>query len=983
MRKIVLIVFAIGWLIAQNAMAQSRTISGKVTDRENGQPLPGVAVVLKGTGTGASTGVDGTYTLTIPANLPNATLVFKFLGMMTKEAPVGTASVIDVALQADAKQLSEVVVTGYTTQNKREVAGSIATVKAEDVSQVPLASFDQALQGKASGVLIQAQSGQPGAPAAVTIRGKGSIVGTNSPLYVVDGVQINANDFSTLNPADFASFNILKDAAATSLYGSRGANGVIVITTRRGTTGKTRVNYSAQYGFSRAPENRLEVMDSNQKLDYELANGNPYGWTDEDLARLRTVNTNWEDVFFRTGKTVNHTLSASGGKDNTVYYVSGSVFDQTGTVENTGLKRYTGRTNIDSKAGNFSFGLNTTVGYSSFTNTIENNSVVSTPLNAIRWTNPYETPYDESGQYTEIMSGQPNALQELLENKYLRQQLKGIGSVYVSYAVPFVEGLTLKTNWGGDFTANETANYIDPTTATGRAQTGRSGSLTRAYGNAFRYTGTTSASYSKQFGIDHRLTVALFNEVVKYKGNNFGYTGYGLGGAFDNEAGITPGTSDNGFIPAVSGNGSVNALVSYFTDVQYGFKERYFLSLGGRRDGSSRFGSDRRYANFGSVGFSWIVTDEDFMAGLRDNFLNELKLKVSYGSAGNQALNEDFAPRELFARAVYNGVSGLVQNQLANPSLQWERRTTLNAGFELATLQGRLRATAEFYNALTSDLFLNRQLSRTSGYSSLVTNVGELRNRGMELSLDGDLIKTSDFTWNANVSLTYNQNVVTKLVGNDNEIEDGIYINRVGESMNSIYLVRYAGVDPETGDPQFYTKDGEITNVYNPNDRVIVGSIEAPYFGGFGTSLNYKGFEISTFFSFVKGNEIYNNDRANIENPQYLYDNLATSMLTEWRKKGDVTQIPRWDATWYNDATTRMVESGDFLRLRNVNISYALPQGLVSKLRMESIKVFAQGQNLKTWTDFAGFDPEIASGILTGAQYPALRTVTFGLNLGF
>ncbi|ARS36029.1 SusC/RagA family TonB-linked outer membrane protein [Pontibacter actiniarum] len=983
MKKILLLVFTVGLFMAQHALAQSRTVSGKVTDQEDGQALPGVAVVLKGTPTGTSTGVDGTYSIDVPANHADATLIFKFVGMVEQEIVVGAKKVIDVALQTDAKQLAEVVVTGYTTQNKREVSGSIATVNAEEVSQVPLASFDQALQGKAPGVLIQAQSGQPGAPAAVTIRGKGSIVGTNSPLYIVDGVQIMADDFSTLNPADFSTFNVLKDAAATSLYGSRGANGVIVITTKRGVAGKTRINYNVQYGYSKAPENRLEVMDTNQKLDYELANGNPYGWTEEDLSKLRKVNTDWEDVFFRTGKTVNHTLSASGGNDHTVYYLSGSVFDQTGTVENTGLQRYTGRANIDSRAGDFSFGLNATLGYSEFTNTIENNSVVTTPLNAIRWTNPYETPYDEQGNYTEIMSGQPNALQELLENQYLRQQLKGVGNAYVSYAVPFWEGLTLKTSWGGDFTANEVNNFIDPSTATGRAQTGRSGSLTRTYAKAFRYTGTTSAAYTKTFGIDHRLGVALFNEVVRYKGNNFGFTGYGLGGAFDNEAGVTPGTADNGYIPAVNGSGSVNALVSYFADVQYGFKERYFLNLGARRDGSSRFGSDRRYANFGSVGLSWIVTDEGFMAGLRDNVLNELKLKASYGSAGNQALETDFASRELFARAVYNGVSGLLQTQLANPMLQWERRTTLNAGFELATLQGRLRVTGEFYNALTSDLFLNRQLSRTSGYSSLVTNVGELRNRGVEMSLEGDLLQLKDFTWSATISLTYNKNEITKLVGNDSEIENGIYINRVGEPMNSLYLVRYAGVNPTTGDPQFYTKEGEVTSVYNPNDRVVVGSVEAPLFGGFGTSVNYKGFELSAFFSFVRGNKVYNNDRANIENPQYLYDNLATSMLTEWRKPGDITQIPRWDATWYNDATTRMVESGDFLRLRNVNVSYALPKSLTGRMHVESIKVFAQGQNLKTWTGFAGFDPEVSTGILSGAQYPALRTVTFGLNIGF
>ncbi|MFD2247039.1 SusC/RagA family TonB-linked outer membrane protein [Pontibacter ruber] len=984
MRRHLLLNFVLVLCLVFQAMGQGRTVSGKVTEKATGQGLPGVSVAVKGTTTGTNTDIDGSYTLSLPANVTdNVTLVFRFVGMATQEVALAGRSSVNVALAPDSKQLSEVVVTGYSTQNKREVSGSIATVKAEEVSQAPLASFDQSLQGKAPGILIQAQSGQPGAAAAVVIRGKGSVVGNNDPLYILDGVQISAGDFATLNPADFETFNVLKDAAATSIYGSRGANGVIVITSKKGTAGKTRINYNAQYGYSNAPSNRLEVMDSNQKLDYELANGNPYEWTDEDLTRLRAINTDWEDVFFRTGKTANHTLSASGGSEKTTYFVSGSIFDQTGTVENTGLKRYTGRANVGSSAGNFTFGLNSTFGYSEFTNTSENNSGIASPLNAIRWTNPYETPYDEDGNYTEIVSGQPNALQELLENRYLRQQIKGVGSIYVAYAVPFVKGLTLKTNWGGDFTGNETNNYIDPTTYTGSFATGRSGSLTRGYGRFFRYTGTTSASYTKEFGTDHRLTVALFNEIVKTKGNNFSFTGYGLGGAFDNESGITPGTTDNGFIPAVNGNGRINALLSYFTDVQYGFKDRYFLSLGARRDGSSRFGADRRFANFGSVGFSWIVSDESFMEGLRDVVFNDLKFKVSYGSAGNQALADDFASRELFSRAVYNGVSGLTQTQLANDLLQWERRTTFNTGIEMATLQGRLKATAEFYNSLTSDLFLDRQLSRTSGYSSINSNVGELRNRGVEVSLDGDIVKTGDFTWSANASVTYNKNEITKLVGDQQEIENGIYINRVGETMNSIYLVRYAGVNPDNGDPQFYTKDGEITNVYDPNDRVIVGSTEAPFFGGFGTALNFKGFEVSTFFSFVKGNEIYNNDRSNIENPQYLYDNLATTMLTEWRKPGDITQIPRPDAAWYNDNTTRMVESGDFLRLRNINISYTLPQTLVSRLNLSSIKLYAQGQNLKTWTDFAGFDPEISTGVLTGAQYPALRTVTFGLNVGF
>ena len=960
-------------------MAQSRTVTGTVTDAATNQPLPGVTVLVKDTQIGTATVSDGTFTLDVPAG--NNTLVFRFIGYETKEMPIGTNNVVNATLGVNAQQLNEVVVNGYITQNQREVTGSVSTVKAEEIKQTPLGSFDQALQGRAPGILVQANSGQPGAAANVVIRGKGSIIGNNEPLYIMDGVQISASDFATLNPSDFESLTILKDASAASIYGSRGANGVVVITTKKGIAGATRVNYDGQYGFSNAPENRLVVMNTAQKLEYELANGNPYEWTDEDLARLRQIDTNWEDVFFRTGKTQSHTLSASGGSEKTTYFLSGSIFDQTGTVPNTGLERFTGRANVESNAGNFNFGVNSTFGVSNFQNTSEANTGIASPLNAIRWTNPYETPYDAEGNYTQIVSGQPNALQELLENSNLRKQLKGVGNVYLSYDVPFLDGLKLRTTWGGDFTSNESTAFVDPTTYSGQFSTGGSGSFGRGYFRRFRYTGTTSAVYDTKFGEEHTLSVALFNEIVNSKYQNFNFTGYGLGGAFENEAGITPGNASNGFIPAVGGDGSENALLSYFTNINYGFKDRYFLTVGARRDGSSRFGADRRFANFGSVGFSWIMTDEPFMAGLSDIF-NEVKFKISYGSAGNQALTEDFASRELFRRAVYGGASGLAQFQLANPLLQWERKTTFNTGLELTALNGRIGATVELYNSITSDLFLDRQLSRTTGYEELVSNVGELQNRGVELALTGEVIRSSDFTWSLNASLTYNQNEIKSLVGDQEEIIDGIFINRVGEPMNSLFVVRYAGVNPDNGNPLYLNKDGEETEIYDPNDRVVVGTAEAPFFGGFGTSLNFKGFEVSSFFSFVTGNKLFNNDRANIENPLYLYDNLAVDLLNEWRTPGQITDIPSPEAP-FESGTTHFVEDGDFLRLRNLTVSYALNSELVNSIGLNGIRVFAQGQNLVTWTKFRGFDPEVSDGSLVGAQYPALRTITFGLNVGF
>ena len=979
MKKILLVNLCLLLFVAQ-AYSQSITVTGKVTAQSDGAPLPGVNVTAKGTNTGTQTNGQGNFKLEVTGNARS--LVFSNIGYKSKEVVIGSGA-INVTLEEDQKSLSEVIVTGYTTQNRREVTGSVATVSGEQVAQVPIASFDQALQGRVPGVLIQANSGQPGAAANVIIRGRGSILGSTDPLYLVDGIEISAANFSTLNPNDFASFSLLKDAASTSQYGSRGANGVIVITTKQGQVGAPQFRYDFQYGRSKAPANKLKVMNTAQKLDYELANGNPNEWSDEDIAGFRLIDTDWEDVFFKKGTTRSHNLSVSGGSEKTKYLISGGAFDQDGIVPTTGLKRYTGRANVSSGAKNFDFGLTSSFGYSKYTGTSEANTSIASPLNAIRWTNPYLAPYNADGTYSQNPTGQPNPLPELLENKNLRGQLKIIGTVYGVYRFPFAPGLYAKVNAGTDYTTNETNTFTDPSTYSGSLQTGQKGALARAYSKFVRYTLTSSIGYSKKFGTDHTLSAALFNELVKGNGTNFGFTGYGLGGAFENESGITPGTSTNGFIPLVNGNGSENSLLSYFANATYSYKDRYYVQASARRDGSSRFGANKRYANFGSVGLSWIVSNESFFAPVKD-VLNDLKFKVSYGSAGNQTLSSDFASRNLFSRALYNGGSGLLESTLPAPDLQWERRTTLNVGLEFTALKGRIGGTVEYYNAVTGDLFLNRQLSRTTGYQSIVTNVAELRNRGIEASINADVLKFKDFTWNLFANFTYNQNKVTKLYDGQNQIvqDDGTVL-RPGELTNSQFLVRYVGVNPDNGNSIYLDKDGKQTEDFSADDRVLVGSAEIPYFGGFGTTINFKGIELNALFSYVWGNKIYNNDRTNIENPDYLFDNISVDLLREWRAPGQSTDIPRPDQT-IQTTTTRFLEDGKFLRLRNVTLSYDLPKSWVSNIRLKSVRVFMQGQNLITWTKFRGFDPEVAANSsLIGAQYPALRTVTAGLSVGF
>ncbi|MDX2046742.1 MAG: TonB-dependent receptor [Chitinophagaceae bacterium] len=980
--KKLLLSFLVSLFFSQLIYAQERVVTGKVTSAKEGTPVEGATVRIKGTSGATVTTSDGTFRITIQGN--NAVLIVSGVGLAEKEVAVGNSSNIDVVLEEALKTLQEVFVTGYTTQNKRQVAGSISKLSGDEIKMQPVGSFDQALQGKVPGLLSQSQSGQPGAAAAVSIRGKGSINGTNTPLYVVDGVQVNAADFATVNPGDIESYNVLKDASATSIYGSRGANGVIVITTKKGSAGKTQINYDFQVGYSELPKNRLELMNSAEKLDYEvnydrpLYGTNPFGWTQADIDSLGKINNNLDKVLFRKGLTHSHQLSASGGNDKTKFYLSLSYFDQEGIVLTTGLKRYTGRVNIENSFGDFKVGLNSAFGYSRLINTRENDAYIGSPLNAVRWFNPYITLYDADGNYQDdFLQGQPNPLRELLENFGNSDQLKGIGNIYLEYKIPLLKGLKFRTNLGADYSDNDVFAYFDRSTDQGGQATGNSGAVNRAYSKNFRYTSTTSFAYQNSWG-DHDLNAAIFNEVIENKFKSFGFSGFGLLGPFKNEAGITPGSPTNNFIPTVTGNGTRNALLSYFADAVYGFRKKYYLNAGFRRDGSSRLSQDKKWANFAQVGFSWIISEENFLS--KTEWLNELKWKVSYGSVGSQGVG-NFASRELLNSTVYNGTAGLLLTSLSNPNLTWERKLMFNSGVEFTMFRGRLGGTVEVYSNTTNDLFLDRQLSRTSGFPSITTNLGKLRNQGIEVSLRGDVFKSKDFTWSLGGNYTYNKNKIISQPGQPENVQ-GLVINKEGERANSLYLVRYAGVDPQTGNSLYYKTDGKTTtDVYDPSDRVIVGTIDPPHYGGLFTDFSYKGIELNVLFSYAFGNVIYNNDRINVEFPGYWYSGLAKSVLREWQNPGDVTDIPS-SFDDFQGNTTRFVESGDYLRLRNVTLSYNLPQSLLSRLKIRSIRVFAQGQNLYVWHKFQGYDPEIVTGSLSGAQYPQLKTITFGLNIG-
>lgn len=974
-------VFLLGLLCAAQAAVAQLRITGRVTG-ENGLPLVGATVNVKNSAVNVLTDNNGTFSVSAPAG---STLVISHSGYQSTERAVGnSAADLTVDLRPTEQALSEVVVTGYTTQTRRQFTGSIGKVSGAEVSLQPIASFEQLLQGKTPGVLIQSQSGQPGSAAAVTIRGKGSVLGGTEPLYIVDGIQITAQDFAGINPADVETYTILKDAVSTAQYGSRGANGVIVITTRRGQNAKTRFHYDYQYGVQALPKSKLILMNAAQHLDYELnydrpAGMNPFQWTPADVDSLSKLNPDWSKEVFRNAVTQQHVLSAGGGNDRTRFFVSGSVFRQNGLVKTTALDRYTGRANLDHTAGNLKIGLSTSVGYSTVTNTDENDNVITTPLNAFRWVLPYSTPYNPDGSFNLDDPGtNPNPLPDLLLNKTLRRQIKAIGAVGLDYRFSFVRGLSARTLWGVDFTDDQNENYVDINSYANGVQPGRSGALTVSSLRRSRFTGTTSLNYEKRVN-DHSFSSGLFLETIKRRTATNGYTGYGLIGPLKNAAGITQGTPTNNFIPDVTGDRTEEAFVSYFFIGSYDFAGRYFLNLTGRRDGNSRLAPGHKFVNYGGVGLGWLVTAERFMQ--EQKLFSNLKLKASYGSAGNSSIGDSYEALEQFGPTSYNGIGGLRLVNLKKPGLSWETRQTANVGVEFGLLNNRLTGTVEAYNATTSGLYLNRQLSSTNGVNSILTNMGKLRNRGLEVMLSYDVFKGKDFGWSVTANWTGNRSKVLQLDGKDENVQ-GIAINRVGQPLNSIYLVRYAGVNPENGEARYLAADGKLTETYDPADAQIAGQFDPKGFGGFGTTISFKGFELSALFNYQYGHKIFNNMRSDVENPQYWFSGLSVAMLREWRQKDDVTDVPSAFSN-FQAATTRFLETGNFLRFRNVMLSYNFAKTVTDRLKLTGIRLFVQGQNVHTWHRFQGYDPEVSSGVLSGAQYPALRAFTAGVSLGF
>jgi TonB-linked SusC/RagA family outer membrane protein len=932
-------------------------------------------------------------------------LVFSYVGYTSQEVKA-TAGNLNISLAYDVQAIDEVVVTGYRTAIKKDFVGSAATVKGADIAALPIASFDQALQGRSPGLLMRAQSGQPGNSGSIIIRGRATFGGATDPLFIVDGLRIAGADFSQINPNDILNITVLKDAVATSIYGSQGANGVVVVTTKRGGSGKPKLEIDAYTGWSTFPTfNDYRLMTTNEKIDYELRRGGTSlaGYSASAIDSLRKINTDWEKEVTQTGRTYSVNGSASGGSEKTKYFASINYFTQEGSVQNTGFERITGRMNLNQDAGNFSFGINANGAVSNYENTSETNTGIGTPLNAGIWTNPYEQPF-VNGSYNaagNFVAGGPNLTRpriaesfqpipttDLFWNNNNSNDMRVIAGVNGEYKVPFLTGLSVKTQYGIDYRQYNSDRFVDrrtysagsnPRPTSGQFANHRTSSFNRSFFESSRATWTSSLNYAKTFG-DHTLDVGAFYETIDAKAESNGRTVYLLQSPFQNEAGAT---INGDLIPNVTASGSESAIQSYFGLMNYSYQGKYYVSGNVRRDGSSRFGPDNRYAVFGGLGVGWIMTEEKFMQGT-SSWLDLLKFKASYGTVANDGALGPYTWQGTVGNRLYNATNGTAVALPAIPDLQWEGRTKINIGFEFAMFGNRLIGGFDLYDEKTEDLILPLELSRTTGLTNIEKNVGEVQNRGVELNLSYDLIRSKDFRLNVNGNFTYNDNKITKLTTQDT-IVSGIIARIVGQPINSIFLVEYGGVNPDNGNAIYKNLDGTTTeSTTNLNrQRTVVGMGDPNIFGGFGLDANYKGFALNAQFNYQFGSRAYNNERNNIENPDYYYDNVNADLLGEWQRPGDITNIPRPGNPFFAN-TTRFVEDNSFVRLRNITLSYTLPASWLGKAKLRNVTLYASGINLLTWTNWRSRDPEFSqSGSLTGAQYPALKTLQAGLRVGF
>ena len=981
--------------------AQISKVTGNVTSEEDGLPVVGASVLVKGTTVGTVTDIDGNFTLT---NVPSSagTLVISFIGMQSQEVKI--KSNVKVVLKSDAEVLDEVVVTGYGVQRKASFTGAASIVGEEAIAKKNDANFVKVLEGSVPGVQMNNSTSMPGVWGSVYIRGRASLNSGTQPLYVIDGMPVNSDTdamstsdnnmvdpMSSINPADIESITVLKDAAATAIYGSRAANGVIVVTTKKGSEGKFNLNLDIKQGFVSMGNNNMDFANAEESMklftdgltayqggdwqeNYNYLADNYFGWD-------RKTSTDWMDAITRKGYYQDYNLSAQGRNGNTGYYVSLGYLNTDGLIIGSDMERFSGRMNLDSKFKWATIGVNTSYSYSTQNGfSLSTAGSMSSPLTAaISSQTPMDPVYDSEGNYNNINMYNPVALMdedagELNENKMQTINL----NPYLQ--VDFGLGIYAKTTLGVNLTDLRQYQYWS---ALYNPQAMDYNGLGQQYNSRNTVvTWNNVVGWNHKFADKHDVSVMLGQEMQKksyfyeyYAKSDFPFADSGMRDL------TTAGTEQGSEYYKKEAR-----LASYFMDAHYSYADKYYLSGSYRRDGSSVFGSDTRWGNFWSVGGKWRISGEDFLNG--NNVITNATLRASYGTVGNQDIDW-YAARGFYGAGYnYNQMPGMIPVSISNQELTWEVSKKFDIGFDLS-LWHRLHFTFDFYNEITSDALFQVPLSMTTGMTETYKNIGKIRNHGIEFSVNANILQTKDWTWSAYANLTWNENEVVKL-STDEPIEYTFQIIEEGRPYTQFKMKEYAGVDRETGKPLWYLNEtgNETTSDYNAAAKRYVGDADPNVLGGFGTNLRWKDIDFGLSFNYRLGGKVYDSGAAFTGFGMAFRTPLEDVALNSWTEENKDAKYPQYiykDPYNATSTSSRFLYSGDYLRISNLTLGYTLPKKWTTKILIQRLRAYISVDNLYTFTasDFVGYNPETSANGVIAWQYPATRTFIGGIQLTF
>ena len=1003
MNKLLSICFVL-LLGVNQIVAQDIQVNGTVLGIDNQEPVIGATVLVVGSKTGTVTDMDGKFSLKVPAD---ATLQVSFIGMRMEKVKAKPEMII--YLHPDSELLEEVVVTGYGNVSKSSYTGAASILSTEKQRDLPVISVTQMMEANLPGVSMSSASGTPGSNTSIRIRGIGSISGSNEPLYVLDGVPVQSGNMSpndmntgglgilnTLNPADIENITILKDAASSSLYGARGANGVVLITTKKGKEGKTTYNVKASFGISDLAYQFRPTMggDERRELIWEglrnsmvdsgssMEEAARYADSQIDVYAPKPANgyADWDDALFRKAQQQNYDFSLRGGSENTRFAGSVNYTKQENVAYNSGFERYSGHLNFNNKFKKFDVGMNALFSLTK-EKPLPGGTYYSNPMYALKTAlNPSIPIYNEDGSYnTDITSiNNMNPVYENEINQHKSQVARTFASIEAGYTI--VEGLRLSTVFNVDYTHTKDFRYFSPESSDGKSPNGQ-GDIYSI--ENLTYNSNTRLNYTRTFG-DHSIDVLAAYEIQRWDREY-------MEGEAKNYSTGKKNVLDNASTPVYIGhNVSGDAMLSYVLRANYDYKKKYYVSVSFRRDGSSRLDPSNRWDNFWAVSASWRLSQEKFMKPL-ESWLSDAKLRVSYGVNGNIPGNlYDYYGLYDMSYS-YNDQPAMVESNLANPDLSWEKNYALNVGVDFF-LFSRLNLSVDWYVRNTKDLLLSRSVNPVTGFSSITDNIGKMRNKGVEIELSSTNIDRNDFLWTTAFNLSHNKNEVIKLADVSEYYTDSYYIVKEGYSLGTIALREYAGVDPENGKPMYYSNvlvDGERSReiVYDPNEAVSVplANIYPKVSGGLTNTFRYKMFDLSFNLSYSLGGHSYDSGMWAIQDDGYSsYAPKSVELRRRWQKPGDITDVPRYvngqefGGYWHS---SRGIHSTDHLRLKSLILGVNAPRKWLNPVGLSMARIYFSGTNLLTWAKYDQYDPELQGTV--GFDIPPLKTFSVGLEVEF